>query len=66
MKLNSRRNNKRFHLLGWLLFLVCAIFFIAQDLDTGNVMGLIGSVIFLLGCFAFIVPLLKHWREEEP
>ena len=65
MKLNSRRNNKRFHLLGWLLFLVCAVFFIAQNLDASDAVGLIGSIVFLLGCFAFIIPLIKHWREEK-
>jgi predicted membrane channel-forming protein YqfA (hemolysin III family) len=65
MNLSSKRTDKRFHLVGWLLFLVCAIFFIAQSLSGSSIMGLIGSVIFLLGCIAFIVPLLQRWHEEE-
>jgi len=65
MNLNSKRTDKRFHLLGWFLFLICAIFFIVQSLSGSDVMGLIGSIIFFLGCIAFIIPLLQSWREEN-
>ena len=56
---------KRFHLAGWLLFLVCAVFFIAQNLLHSDLMGLIGSIVFLLGCIAFLVPLISSWNRKE-
>ena len=61
--LNINKAEKRFHLLGWLLFLVCAVFFIMQSLTDSNIFGLIGSFIFLTGCVAFLIPLVHHWNE---
>jgi len=57
MRLNPG-TEKRFHLTGWLLFLVCAILFIMQNLLHSDLVGLIGSVVFLLGCIAFLIPLV--------
>lgn len=48
----------RFHVLGWLLFVVCALIFIAAGLRDGDILILTGSIVFLLACFAFLVPLL--------
>jgi len=57
------KQEKRYHLAGWLLFLACAIFFIAQSLTDNNMLGLSGSIIFLAGCIAFLIPLLGNWRQ---
>ena len=54
---------KRFHLAGWLLFLVCAIFFIAQSLTDNNLLGLSGSIVFFAGCVAFLIPLARNWHR---
>ncbi|HUU64867.1 MAG TPA: hypothetical protein VMW37_02025 [Dehalococcoidales bacterium] len=61
--MNINKAEKRFHLLGWLLFLVCAVFFIMQSLTDNNIFGLIGSVVFLTGCVAFLIPLVHHWNK---
>ncbi len=53
----------RFQLCGWLLFLVCAILFIADSIITWSPWGFAGSVFFLLGCIAFIIPFL--WKKEQ-
>jgi predicted membrane channel-forming protein YqfA (hemolysin III family) len=58
MSVDDRNRQKKFHLLGWLLFLLCAGFFIASAVEGGSVLGVIGSIIFLVGCVVFIVPLL--------
>lgn len=58
------KKEKRYHLVGWLLFLVCAVFFIAQSLTDNNILGLSGSVIFLAGCIAFLIPLVGNWHKE--
>jgi predicted membrane channel-forming protein YqfA (hemolysin III family) len=63
--LNINKGEKRFHLLGWLLFLVCAVFFIMQSLKSNNILGLTGSVIFLIGCVAFLIPLVLGWKNKQ-
>ena len=50
---------KRFQLYGWLLFIVCSFFFIADSVINGDPLGITGSVIFFLGCVIFLIPLLK-------
>ena len=54
---------KRFHLVGWLLFLVCAVLFIAQSLTDNNLLGLSGSIVFFAGCVAFLIPLVGNWHR---
>ncbi|MGD9142883.1 MAG: cytochrome oxidase subunit III [Dehalococcoidia bacterium] len=49
---------KRFSLAGWLLFMVCAGFFIASAVKSGDTWYLIGSLIFLGACVIFIIPLI--------
>ena len=51
--------DKRFQLYGWLLFLVCSFFFIADSSIAGDPLGVAGSVVFLLGCVVFLIPLVR-------
>jgi hypothetical protein len=53
---------RRFHLWGWILFVVCAGFFIASAVDSGSTLGIIGSVVFLVACGVFIAPLVMGRR----
>jgi predicted membrane channel-forming protein YqfA (hemolysin III family) len=57
------KTEKRYHLAGWLLFIICAVFFIAQSLTDNNMLGLSGSIIFFAGCVAFLIPLVSNWRR---
>ncbi len=57
------KKEKRYHLAGWLLFLVCAVFFIVQSLTDNNLLGLSGSIFFLAGCIAFLIPLVSNWHK---
>ena len=52
----SPRNEKKHDLLGWMLFVVSAAFFMASSIRAGDVVGLLGGVFFLLACVAFLVP----------
>lgn len=54
---------RKFHLWGWLLFVVCAGFFIAQSIRDGSVLGLVASIIFLAACLVFIYPLVRGGRR---
>ncbi len=47
---------------GWILFLVCAILFIASSIRNGDVLALIGSILFLVGCFVFMIPLVRRFK----
>jgi len=58
MSTDDRKRERKFHLWGWILFLVCAGFFIASSIASGSTLGLIGSIIFLAGCVVFIIPLV--------
>jgi F0F1-type ATP synthase assembly protein I len=51
----------RLQLIGWLLFVVCAVFYIVSSLESGSISSLIGSVLFLIACFLFMIPLF--WKD---
>ena len=55
---DNRQRERKFQLWGWILFVVCAGFFIASSVAGGDISGIIGSVIFLAGCIVFIIPLV--------
>ncbi|BBO81791.1 hypothetical protein DSCO28_23570 [Desulfosarcina ovata subsp. sediminis] len=46
-------------LIGWLLFVICAFFFIAASIKNRDLLTLIGSIIFLVSCLFFLIPLIK-------
>ena len=65
MSADDKSRDKKFHLSGWILFLVCAGFFIASNIEVGNPLGLTGSIIFLVACVAFIIPLVIRGSRDE-
>ena len=52
------------HLAGWLLFVVCALFFIASAVKNQDLLTLIGSILFLVACVVFLIPLLTSKRQR--
>ena len=66
---NEKRNKsanreRRAHLAGWVLFIVCALFFMAAALKNHDMLTLIGSLIFLIACVVFLVPLMRPAPSE--
>lgn len=53
---------RKFHLAGWILFLVCALCFIASAAASGDPLYLAGSVFFFVACIAFVIPLVTRPR----
>jgi predicted membrane channel-forming protein YqfA (hemolysin III family) len=49
----------KYQLSGWILFIVCAILFIASSLKNQDMLNFIGSVIFLIACILFLIPLIR-------
>jgi predicted membrane protein len=62
---DNREREMRFSLWGWVLFVVCALFFIASSLQSRDLLSLIGSIIFLAACFVFLYPLVKRNGKDQ-
>ncbi len=61
---HSVQENKQ-HLVGWALFVLCAIFFIASSIKNRDTLTLIGSILFLISCIVFIIPLVRKMKISE-
>lgn len=46
----------RLQILGWILFIISALAFMASSIRNGDMLGLIGGAFFLLACFVFLLP----------
>jgi len=56
-------NQHRFQLLGWVLFVFSALFFITSSISAGDLVGLIGGLLFLFACIVFLIPLVSTMRS---
>ena len=61
---NGTERNLKFELWGWILFILCAGFFIASGIKNQDLFSLIGSIIFLIACLAFIIPLMTKGGKK--
>ena len=62
MSEDNKLKEKKYQLYGWLLFLVCAVLFIIDSVINWSPWGFTGSLFFLFGCFAFIIPFT--WKKS--
>jgi len=62
--IQKKQENKQ-QLIGWILFVLCAIFFIASSLKNRDTLTFIGSVLFLISCIVFIIPLASKMKNSE-
>ena len=53
----------KYQLWGWILFIVCAVIFIASSIRMGDPLMLVGSLFFLVACFLFLIPLLPKLKS---
>ena len=61
--MNHSDKDAPFHLAGWILFLACAFLFLYIAIRDNDVILALASLIFLTGCIAFLIPLLKKDRK---
>ncbi len=54
---------KRYHLIGWSLFGIGIMFFIASRWFGQSSLKLIGGLIFSMACAAFLTPML--WPDKN-
>jgi len=62
---NYKRQAIKYQIAGWILFISCAIFFIVSSLKNQDILTFIGSVIFLIACIVFIIPLIRTNKNKE-
>ena len=55
----------RYQLYGWILFITCALLFIAESVISREPLVLVGSIIFLLACILFLIPLIDTLRDAN-
>jgi Na+/proline symporter len=55
----------KYQLAGWILFIICAIFFIASGLKNHDILTFIGGVIFLIACIVFLIPLVRPNKKAK-
>ncbi len=61
----DQRREHRINLAGWWLFVVSALFFIAASVRAGDLLGLLGSLFFLVACFVFLLPYALRARAAK-
>jgi hypothetical protein len=61
----SSDKTMRYQLYGWILFVVCALLFIAASIIDREPLVFAGSVIFLLACLFFLVPLIETFKNDR-
>ncbi len=50
--------------VGWILFVISALWFIVASLRSGETVYLLGSIFFLLGCVVFLIPYAARLRRS--
>jgi len=53
--------DSRYQLTGWGLFTLSAVLYAISSIESESWSGLMASVIFLIACVVFLIPLL--WRK---
>jgi len=61
--MKETKKDLKYQLWGWILFIVCAIFFIVSSIRMGDGLMLAGSLFFLVACFLFLIPLLPKLKS---
>jgi hypothetical protein len=54
----SPKSVNRIQIIGWVLFVISAVGFIASSLRSGDRLGLVGGIFFLLACGVFLIPFI--------
>jgi hypothetical protein len=61
----QRKSESLYQVCGWILFIICAGFFIASSIKNRDNLALVASIIFLAACLIFIIPLWIQHRDKR-
>lgn len=56
----SNGDEMRWILAGWTMFILSAVFFIAAAWRAGDMLALLGGLLFLFACFSFVYPIIRR------
>jgi Kef-type K+ transport system membrane component KefB len=62
MKEDQFKKDINYQIAGWILFVFCAILFIASSLKNHDTLAFIGSVFFLIACIIFLIPVFWTYK----
>lgn len=62
---NNRVQEIKYHIVGWVLFVLCAIFFLGSSIKNRDTLTFIGSILFLMACIVFIIPLVRKKESGD-
>jgi glucan phosphoethanolaminetransferase (alkaline phosphatase superfamily) len=67
IKNNDGQSNKdhKFQLIGWSLFIICAVFYLLASFNNQDILTFVGSLLFLIACIIFLIPLFKSFRRSK-
>lgn len=55
----------KYQIAGWILFIVCAILFIASSLKNHDTLTFIGSIFFFVACILFLIPIVRTYKLAD-
>jgi len=56
-------SEKKCQIWGWLLFIASALCYGAAAIRNGDLLGILGSLFFLVACFVFLIPFVFTGRS---
>jgi len=56
--------HRNFQIAGWILFILSALLFTWSTARAGDYIGLAASLLFLIACLVFLVPIFRPQSEE--
>ena len=59
MSENERTKELKVQLWGWILFVICGALFTIAGVRAEDIVTIAASIIFLIACVVFMVPLVK-------
>jgi choline-glycine betaine transporter len=62
---NEKNKDLKAQLWGWVLFVICAVLFTLSGVRARDILAIAASIIFLLGCAIFMIPLVKAIAHDD-
>lgn len=59
------QNACKFQIAGWVLFILSALLFVWSTARVGDAVGLAASLLFLVACLVFLVPIIRAVEEKS-
>jgi len=65
MSNNEKNKELKAQLWGWILFVICGVLFTYSGVRAQDIVTIAASIIFLLACVVFMIPLVKAIMHRD-